>query len=88
MAERAGSTPFLFAIPRDTAPTPCRGCGRPVYWIRTKNNKAMPVDTRVDGGLEPMRDRDGRGLSHFATCPKADQFRKKKIGAGGRGDAR
>ena len=74
--------PFLFVIPRDTSPAPCKGCGAMVYWIRTRKGKLMPVDTRVDGGLEPMRDRDGRGLSHFATCPKADRFRNRRASGG------
>ena len=25
----------------------CRGCGRPVIWIRTKAGKNMPVDTTI-----------------------------------------
>ena len=44
--------------------TTCKGCGTKIYWIITKNKKPMPVDP--DG--EP----------HFATCPKAADFRKEK----------
>lgn len=81
--ERAGSAPqkprpvTYFVVPRDTEASKCRGCGALVFWIVTAKGKKMPVDTRVDGGLEPLRDRDGRGLSHFATCPKADRFRRR-----------
>lgn len=81
VAERAGSPrrqPVFFTVPRDTEATTCRGCGGIVFWITTRKGAKMPVDTRVDGGLEPLRDRDGRGLSHFATCPKADQFRRRR----------
>ncbi len=70
--------PVLFTVPRDSEPATCRGCGAAIYWIRTRRGKLMPVDTRGAGGLEPMRDRDGHGVSHFATCPKADHYRMKK----------
>jgi hypothetical protein len=42
----------------------CRGCGAEIYWVHTKNMKKMPVTIK--------------GLSHFADCPKADQFRGGK----------
>lgn len=42
----------------------CKGCGRKIYWIVTKNNKMMPIDP--DG--EP----------HHATCSHVEEFRKKK----------
>lgn len=53
-----------FEIPEGTPLVKCRGCGAPIYWIVTKNDKRMPVD------------RDG--TSHFATCPGANEFRKGK----------
>lgn len=70
--------PTFFVVPRDTETSTCRGCSQVVYWITTAKGKKMPVDTRVDGGLEPLRDRDGRGLSHFATCPNAEHFRRSR----------
>ena len=51
-----------FEIPKGTSLGKCRGCGAGVYWIKTKAGKAMPVDPD--------------GTSHFATCPKAANFRK------------
>ena len=55
----------------------CRRCNEPIKFIKTKNGKFMPVnldkklfvteDGYVNKGYE----------SHFATCPFADEFRKK-----------
>lgn len=39
----------------------CRGCKDIIYWVKTKNGNLMPINP------------DGK--SHFATCPKADDFR-------------
>jgi len=42
----------------------CNGCNRPILWVRHRNGVAAPYDSD--------------GTPHFATCPKADQFRRKK----------
>src|SRR5690554_2667282 len=77
-AGRSSRPPLLFVVPKDTTPEPCRWCGKFVYWITTVRGKRMPVDTRVDGGLVPLPDRDGRGVSHFATCPFAPKHRRSR----------
>lgn len=41
----------------------CRGCDALVLWCLTVNDRRTPID------------RDG--LSHFATCPEADRFRRR-----------
>jgi len=41
----------------------CNGCGAEMEWWLTPKGKRMPVDP-------------GTGESHFATCPKAAQFRR------------
>ena len=41
----------------------CRSCGAEVLWCFTPKGKKAPID------------RDGR--SHFATCPQADQWRRR-----------
>ena len=59
----------------------CKSCGAPIVWGVTGNDKNVPLD--------PPEKRyvfvPGRGLlvelvetwlSHFATCPNADQHRK------------
>lgn len=43
----------------------CRGCGAVIEWWYTPAGRKMPMD--VHGG---------KVESHFATCPKAAQFRK------------
>lgn len=81
--------------------TRCRGCGKPIAFIKTVKGKSMPVDPEerkfvpdvngrmkfvmADGtvlsGEKPMDgDQDvHRGyISHFSTCPEADNFRRRK----------
>jgi len=41
----------------------CKSCGAPIYWVKTKNGKRMPVNAK-------------RPTSHFATCPQANRWRK------------
>lgn len=42
----------------------CRGCRADVLWVRHASGKIAPYDLN--------------GEPHFATCPKADEFRGKK----------
>jgi hypothetical protein len=51
----------------------CQACGAPIIWRKTKNGDYVPLDA------EPVISPDGELLyvSHFATCPKAEQWRKK-----------
>lgn len=51
-----------FDIPAGTEPARCRGCQAQIFWIKMESGKNMPVDPD--------------GISHFATCVKAAQFRK------------
>lgn len=48
----------------------CRSCGAQVVWEQTASGKKMPMD------VEPGP--DGKRVSHFATCPQADEWRKPK----------
>lgn len=48
---------------RPIAPRACRGCGRVVLFVVTRNGAESPHD-------------HGTGVSHFATCPEAWRFRK------------
>ncbi len=71
-------------VPAGTPSAECRGCKATVYWIVTENDRRMPVNCDVPGGLRPIRftgggatmKDNGRGLSHFADCPQATRFRK------------
>ena len=42
----------------------CKGCGKKIWWVMTKNNRAAPYTETA--------------LNHFADCPKAAEFRAKK----------
>jgi len=42
----------------------CKGCGQAIWWLTTKKGRPAPFDP----DLTP----------HFATCPRADDFRKEK----------
>ena len=55
----------------------CSKCNAKIEWIKTEKGRQMPVD------LEPVTvvTKEGktvRGyIPHWATCPNADDFRKK-----------
>ncbi len=68
-------------------------CGKTVFWIMTPRGKMLLVDCDVEGGRRPSaavdpkqldafsstpeRERAGRGVSHFTTCPDAAAFSHK-----------
>ncbi len=65
----------------------CRTCQQEIVWGMTENNKRVPLDpaeTRFIAHDGPGDDRHlyvkmvPTHLSHFATCPQADQHRKEK----------
>lgn len=58
------SKELVYEIPADSEPRACRGCAGVIYWVRTENDKAMPVNT------------DGK--PHWYTCPQRDRFRRRK----------
>lgn len=51
----------------------CNGCMAMILWARTPSGRYAPLDPS--------------GLNHFATCPKADLFRRR-VGAARKGPAR
>lgn len=66
----------------------CRGCGKLIVWVVMESGKRMPVDpnpspignivcTKGVGKQVPTPAEDAR-LSHFATCPQADRFKKSQ----------
>lgn len=69
--------PQFFSIPARTMGSTCRGCFQTVYWIVTYAGHRMPVSTAVDGAKEPTSESPGQGISHFANCVKAAEFRKR-----------
>jgi hypothetical protein len=62
----------------------CSSCGAPIIWFVTKNLAHHPVDaasvnaddTTLD--LQTKKHPQGKHVSHFATCPNADQHRKPR----------
>lgn len=55
-------------------PGTCRSCGAEGYWVTTKSK-----GPRTSG--KPMLI-DPDGTSHFATCPNAEQHRRRRRSAG------
>jgi hypothetical protein len=49
---------------QNAATASCRACHAPIYWVRTEHGKNMPINTD--------------GTPHWATCPKAKEFRKSR----------
>lgn len=72
--------PKLFPIPAAAVPTKCKSCSSQIYFVKQPSGAVMPIEVRsdVDGSLHPSASHDGMGVSHFATCPAADQHRKAR----------
>ena len=69
----------------------CRGCGAPIVWALTHTGARIPLDPRSPvyelgheygtDGLPVARVAGERFLvSHFRTCPKADEFSRTRTG--------
>lgn len=48
----------------------CRGCEADIEWWKTPEDKFIPMNRMLDENSEVV--------SHWATCPKANQFRKEE----------
>lgn len=79
--------PQFFDVPAGTRAAQCSSCRATVYWIVTLAGKRMPVDCDIEGGYVPDGDWNGggqalspqgRGVSHFVTCPNRDQHRRPR----------
>ena len=59
----------------------CRSCGAEIVWLKTKQEHSMPVDyDTFTQGDERLFDSKKGHISHFATCPNADEHRKPRNG--------
>lgn len=67
--------------PDGIARRPCRGCGVPIFFAWTPEGKKIPLDPRsptyalvrdLTGELKATRTE--AWVSHYATCPKANDF--------------
>lgn len=56
-------------------PVRCRACGADIQFVKTKRGKTIPVNYDTWDGEEEFK--FGKHIAHFATCPQADEFRKK-----------
>jgi hypothetical protein len=67
----------------------CSACGAPIRWTVSKSGKRFPMDVAPNRthGLFQIVEREGRPdeavfagplfQSHFVSCPRAAEFRKK-----------
>lgn len=67
----------------DDAPATCRACGSPILWATSTKGRPMPLNLPPEGRYVIEQHRSGpvasyseTYISHFATCPKADEFRR------------
>lgn len=84
---KAPKPPQFFEVPARTPRAECKGCRATIYWITTAAGKSAPIDCDVEGGVRPSSGTaplggvqyfPGRGVSHFATCPQAAGFRRRR----------
>ncbi len=60
----------------------CRTCNKEIFWLKTKAGKIMPVDAETvpkkgTGDIATTIFDPKTMTSHFATCPQANQHRRK-----------
>jgi hypothetical protein len=55
----------------------CSSCRAQIIWLKTPAGKNMPVDADTVEPEDTELDLS-RHKSHFATCPNANQHRKRK----------
>jgi hypothetical protein len=80
----------MAAGPESGKITRCKGCGIVILWARAPEGGAIPLDPRAivyevhegpGGTLQASKaprlgkdQKHGFAVSHFATCPKANEF--------------
>lgn len=55
----------------------CKSCKASIVWFRTAAGRSMPVDASSVLSTDTQFDAR-RHMSHFATCPNADQHRRRQ----------
>ena len=55
----------------------CKSCGKAIVWLKTERGKNIPVDADSVSDKEAKIFDPDTMVSHFATCPDADRFRRK-----------
>ena len=56
----------------------CRSCRAMIIWLPTAKGKNMPTDADTVRPEDDEFDSDEH-VSHFATCPDANQHRRKPL---------
>lgn len=69
--------------------TQCKSCNANIFFVTSKNGKYIPVDAEIitsngndilwvdeTAGFKKLAEGRKGYISHFATCPDADKFRK------------
>lgn len=65
----------------------CRGCGKSIVWAETREGGKIPLDpvppvyhvAFTEDGKRVISDRRRSSMvSHFATCPKASEFSRRR----------
>ena len=56
----------------------CKGCGAPIRFIKTPAGKSMPVNETPQKYVTEAGEVVTGYTPHWATCPKAQEFRKAK----------
>jgi hypothetical protein len=56
--------------------TRCKSCRARIIYLQTNNNKRMPVDADTVDAEDEVYEQ-GKHVSHFSTCPNADEWRRK-----------
>ena len=57
----------------------CRGCDAEIQWITTVRGGKAPCDVKKITVVTPSGQYMVGFTSHFATCPKSDDFRQRAI---------
>jgi hypothetical protein len=70
-----GQTYVVMAAAAHASMARCRECKAKMLWFVTENGARMPLDI---ASAEQLDNGQLRCVSHFATCPKAERFRKRK----------
>lgn len=59
----------------------CRGCGKPIKWIKMKTGGNMPVDAKqvkiIRVNQNGLGEVVGGYVAHWSTCDVADNFRPR-----------
>lgn len=68
--------------------TTCRACGARIEFLRTIKGRRVPLDltsgpkanlvVNDEGLVEYVKAGEGTRISHWATCPDADRFRRQR----------